>query len=141
MPAPGDWANTLATMPIVHIHIARGWSLERRRALMSGVHAALVEAFRIPPQDSNQLLQEHEPEHLVSTKGPDFTLVEITAFAGRSLEAKRTLYAAIARNLEKDAGIPRGSVMVVLREAPLENWGIRGGQAACDVELGFKVDV
>jgi hypothetical protein len=29
----------------------------------------------------------------------------------------------------------------MLREIPKENWGIRGGQAACDVELGFKVEV
>jgi len=29
----------------------------------------------------------------------------------------------------------------MLREITAENWGIRGGQAACDVDLGFKVDV
>ena len=28
-----------------------------------------------------------------------------------------------------------------MAEPALENWGIRGGQAACDVELGFKIDV
>ncbi|RYY36432.1 MAG: hypothetical protein EOP46_06440, partial [Sphingobacteriaceae bacterium] len=26
-------------------------------------------------------------------------------------------------------------------EIPKENWGIRGGQAGCDVELGFKIEV
>lgn len=31
--------------------------------------------------------------------------------------------------------------MIVLHEVPSENWGIRGGQAACDVSLGFKIDV
>ena len=31
--------------------------------------------------------------------------------------------------------------MVVLNEQPLENWGIRGGQAASDVSLGFQVKV
>jgi phenylpyruvate tautomerase PptA (4-oxalocrotonate tautomerase family) len=43
-------------------------------------------------------------------------------------------------NLEA-LGIPRDHVKIVLREIPRENWGIRGGQAGCDVELGFKVDV
>jgi phenylpyruvate tautomerase PptA (4-oxalocrotonate tautomerase family) len=37
--------------------------------------------------------------------------------------------------------IPRDHVKILLREIPPENWGIRGGRAACDVELGFKVDV
>lgn len=29
----------------------------------------------------------------------------------------------------------------LLREIPKENWGIRGGQAGCDVELDFKIEV
>jgi hypothetical protein len=29
------------------------------------------------------------------------------------------------------------SVLIEVRQ----NWGIRGGQAGCDVELGFKIDV
>nr|WP_238326414.1 tautomerase family protein [Desulfuromonas acetoxidans] len=61
-------------------------------------------------------------------------------FAGRSLDAKRSLYQAIVNNLEP-FGIPKSHVKIMLREITAENWGIRGGQAACDVELGFKVDV
>jgi phenylpyruvate tautomerase PptA (4-oxalocrotonate tautomerase family) len=38
-------------------------------------------------------------------------------------------------------GIPPDHVLVLLDEVPRENWGIRGGRAACDVDLGFKVDV
>ena len=39
------------------------------------------------------------------------------------------------------AGVAKDRVLVVLNEPALENWGIRGGQAACDVQLGFKIDV
>jgi hypothetical protein len=38
-------------------------------------------------------------------------------------------------------GIPADHVTIVLRESALQNWGIRGGQAACDVDLGFEVTV
>jgi phenylpyruvate tautomerase PptA (4-oxalocrotonate tautomerase family) len=38
-------------------------------------------------------------------------------------------------------GIPADHILILLRESPLENWGIRGGQAACDVDLGFQVNV
>nr|WP_212749443.1 hypothetical protein [Acinetobacter lwoffii] len=40
-----------------------------------------------------------------------------------------------------EIGIPADHILIHLRESALENWGIRGGQAACDVDLGFKVDV
>ncbi len=128
-------------MPIVHVHVRAGRPAAERKAILDGGHAALVEAFRIPERDRNQLLHAHAPEDFESSRGPQFTLVEATVFPGRSLDAKRRLYAAIVRNLQAGAGIPPEAVMVVLHEPPLENWGIRGGQAATDVQLGFEVKV
>jgi hypothetical protein len=32
-------------------------------------------------------------------------------------------------------------VAITLREIATENWDIRGGRAACDVDLGFEVEV
>ncbi len=40
-----------------------------------------------------------------------------------------------------EPGIPRDHVTIVLRESETENWGIRGGQAAFDIDLGFNVNV
>ena len=53
---------------------------------------------------------------------------------------KRALYRGIVEKLE-GLGVPRDHVKILLRELPKENWGIRGGQAACDLELGFKIEV
>jgi phenylpyruvate tautomerase PptA (4-oxalocrotonate tautomerase family) len=128
-------------MPIVHIHVRAGRTAGEKQALLDGVHAALVEAFRIPEGDRNQILHEHAAEHFESHRGPASTLVELTVFPGRSADAKRLLYAAIVRNLERAPGIPPASVLVVLHEPPLECWGVRGGKAACDVDLGFTVQV
>jgi len=64
----------------------------------------------------------------------------VDCFAGRSAEAKRRLYGEITGRLEP-LGIPRDHVSITLRESAAENWGIRGGQAACDVDLGFNVKV
>ena len=111
---------------------------------MEAVHAALREAFKILPTDRNVRLVVHEPHRFACP--PDrphpelYTHVSIDAFAGRSLDAKRALYRAIVANLGR-LGIPADHVKILLRELPRENWGIRGGQAGCDVELGFKVDV
>jgi hypothetical protein len=50
------------------------------------------------------------------------------------------LYKTIVTNLAV-LGIPVDHVKIVLRDIPKENFGIRGGKAGCDVELGYKIDV
>jgi len=131
-------------MPSVLIEVRKSYAPEQETALMEAVHAALVSAFRILPTDRNVRLVAHEPHRFACP--PDlaqpelYTHVSIDAFAGRSVDAKRALYRAIVENLAA-LGIPRDHVKILLRELPRENWGIRGGQAAIDVELGFKVDV
>ena len=131
-------------MPSVLIEVRKRYRQEEEIALMEAVHAALREAFGILSHDKNIRLVVHEPHRFAcppDREKPEFyTHISIDAFAGRSLDAKRNLYMAIVKNLEP-FGIPKNHVKILLREIPKENWGIRGGQAGCDVELGFKVDV
>jgi len=131
-------------MPSVVIEVRTNRAREQETALMEAVHAALMSAFRILPRDRNVRLMVHEPHRFAcppQLAQPElYTHVTIDAFAGRSLDAKRALYRAIVENLGA-LGVPKDHVKILLRELPRENWGIRGGQAACDVELGFKVDV
>jgi phenylpyruvate tautomerase PptA (4-oxalocrotonate tautomerase family) len=131
-------------MPWALIEVRRQWSREEETAIIDAVHAALVAAFRIPAKDKHVRLQVHEPHrfaHPPTLAEPEYaTLVSVDCFAGRSVEAKRRLYGEIVDRLEP-LGIPRDHVSITLRESPTENWGIRGGQAACDVDLGFNVKV
>jgi phenylpyruvate tautomerase PptA (4-oxalocrotonate tautomerase family) len=60
-------------------------------------------------------------------------------FSGRSVDAKRRLYAALVSELGV-FGIAPSDLKVVLHDVPRENWGL-GGKAAVDIELGFKVEV
>jgi phenylpyruvate tautomerase PptA (4-oxalocrotonate tautomerase family) len=131
-------------VPSVLIEVRRSYTQEQEVAIMEAVHAALRHAFKILPGDRNVRLVAHEPHRFAcppAREKPDlYTHVSIDAFAGRSLQAKRALYRAIVENLER-LDIPRDHVKILLREIPRENWGIRGGQAGCDVELGFDVEV
>jgi phenylpyruvate tautomerase PptA (4-oxalocrotonate tautomerase family) len=127
-------------MPIVHVHILAGRPPAQKKALLDGIHSALVEAFKIPEQDRHQILHEHAAEHFDSADGR-FTAIELTVFPGRSLEAKRKLYQLIVENLERAPGIPPASVLITLHEPPPQSWGVRGGKAGTDITLGFKVDV
>jgi phenylpyruvate tautomerase PptA (4-oxalocrotonate tautomerase family) len=127
-------------MPIVHVHLRAGRSTAQKKAILDGLHAAFVEALRIQPEDRNQLVHELPPEHFEARYGPDTVFVEASLFAGRSPEAKRQLYRLAVDNLER-AGVRREAILIVLHDPPLENWGIRGGQSAADVKLGYAIDV
>ena len=111
---------------------------------MDAVHSALRDAFQILPGDRTIRLFVHEPHRFAcqpSREHPEaYTHISSDAFGGRSLAAKRMLYRSIVEGLEP-LGIPRHHVTILIREITRENWGIRGGQAACDVDLGFKIDV
>jgi|SRR5581483_4079587 len=131
-------------MPHVLIETRRESSEAEETALIDAVHGALIRAFRIPEDDRHLRLLCHSPHRFAVPPGlaqPDrFTQISVDAFAGRSLDAKRALYSEIVASLEP-LGIPPDHVSILVRDAPRENWGIRGGQAASDVELGFDVDV
>jgi phenylpyruvate tautomerase PptA (4-oxalocrotonate tautomerase family) len=129
-------------MPLVRIEIVKGRPLEERRRLFQAVHDALVEAFRIPDDDRTQRIVEHEPENfeIPPESSNRYTLIEITAFPGRSTEAKRNLYRALVQRL-KEIAIDPMDVSVVLLEPALESWGVRGGRSAADADLGFSLDV
>ncbi len=129
-------------MPLVRIDVRRGRSPSEKKALLEAVHAALVEVLKIPDDDRTQRLCEHSPEdfEIPPTRTDRFTLVEITMFPGRSMTAKRHLYQAIVRNLAP-LGIAPSDIFIVLHEPAMENWGVRGGLPASEVNVGFKVDV
>ena len=131
-------------MPHALIEVRRRWSDEEEIAIMDAVHGALVSAFRIPAGDKHVRLVEHQPHRCAAPptlRQPELlTLVTIDCFAGRSVDAKRHLYKEIVERLEP-MGIPGDHVSILLRDSPTQNWGIRGGRAACDIDLGFDIDV
>lgn len=131
-------------MPAISIDVRKKYSTEQEINLMNAVHKALVSAFKIPEHDRVIRLFVHEAHRFQcpsdKTQPEFFTQISIDCFAGRSIEAKRNLYRDITTNLV-NFGIPADHILILLREISTENWGIRGGQAACDVNLGFEVKV
>ena len=131
-------------MPAVQIEVRQHYDFETELAFIDAVHLALVEAFKIPLEDRNIRFIVHEPHRFQCPSDKSqpelFTVISIDCFAGRSLNAKRNLYQAIVRNLSA-LSVPADYINILLREIPIENWGIRGGQAACDVSLGFSIGV
>lgn len=129
-------------MPDVLVEVRGFWLGKKKSRFLEAIHMALVEVFYTPDEDKVLRMAERAPDDFVIPRGmgAKFTRIEITMFAGRSIEAKRALYMAIVRNLQP-FGVPPTDVKIVLLEVPAENVGMRGGKAACDVELGYEIRV
>lgn len=129
-------------MPLVTVTMIKGKSKGFRKSILDVVHSSLVTAFKIPDHDRNQRIIEIDPDNyeFPSGKTVNYMTIEMTVFPGRSIEAKRTLYKEIVTGL-KALDIPSDDILIVLKEPPLQNWGIRGGYPANEVDIGFKLDV
>jgi len=129
--------------PLVKIEIRKGFSSEYKKAILDGVHQALVDALGIPDSDRFQRIYELDKEDFECPpdRSQTVTMIQITMFPGRSFEAKKELYQNIIQNLGENPGIDGNDIMIILLEPPMENWGIRGGKPASEVDFEFKIDV
>jgi len=102
---------------------------------MNAVHAALVTAFGVEPDDKNVMLMVHLPHRFMCPPDRDeaerYTNITVVGHASRPIEAKRRFYAAIVDNLEA-LGIPRNCSLIQLHELPPEDIAIRGGHPMTD---------
>ncbi|UXH78638.1 tautomerase family protein [Roseateles amylovorans] len=110
--------------------------------MIDALHEAMKEALGVPDDDHDIRYQEHRAAHcrVPGGKTAEYLLVMVHMFPGRSLQAKRALYRAIVRRFS-EVGLPAAEINILLNAPPLEDFGLRGGQAACDLDLGFKVDL
>lgn len=129
--------------PLVKIEIRKGKGAEYKKAILDGVHQALVDALKIPDSDRFQRIYELDKDDFECPpdRTDDITMIQITMFPGRSFEAKKNLYQNIVMNLAENPGIGGNDIVIILLEPPIDNWGIRGGQPASEVDLGFKIDI
>jgi phenylpyruvate tautomerase PptA (4-oxalocrotonate tautomerase family) len=123
-------------MPLVRIALRKGTSSEFRRAVGSSIHRAMVESIKIPEQDKFQVITEHDesgliydPSYLGISRTDGVILIQITLNAGRTVEARKALYARIAQLLRESPGVRPEDVFVSLVEVPKENWSFGNGLA------------
>jgi phenylpyruvate tautomerase PptA (4-oxalocrotonate tautomerase family) len=123
-------------MPLVRIDVLPGRTPEQLRAIADGVHRALIEAIGIPEADRFQVISQNtrdsllfDPGYLGIRRTEGVVFVQITMSSGRTLEQKKALFAAIARNLATDPGVRPEDVFVNLVEVAKENWSFGNGIA------------
>ncbi|MDO1582616.1 tautomerase family protein [Rhizobium oryzicola] len=128
-------------MPATRIETRRGWIGDRRLEVIEAVQRGLLAGLQIPDHDRCVRLIEYEDDTMISppNRGEKYLVIEITLFAGRSLDAKRRLYASIAKELAA-FDVPTDDIKVILIEVEPVNWGLRGVPAN-EIDLGYKINV
>jgi hypothetical protein len=102
-------------MALIRVEIREGWSREEKARLLDAIHAAAVDALRIPYEDRMQILTEHAAEafELPPDKSGRFILVEVTMSAGWPIGSERRLKRAVVTNVGR-LGISPSDVLIVL---------------------------
>lgn len=125
-------------MPTVKVELRKGKDKETLLKIRDSIMDANVEALQLPEDDRNIRVIEYDPDFF-QMKAPNEILIEISLFAGRTKETKKKLYRTIVEKVSPL--IDKEKFLIFLNEQPLENWGVRGGFSADEIDLGFKVDV
>ncbi len=129
-------------MPLVEISILNNRTPEMKKQIFKLIHSTMRETLKIPANDINFRFHEFTKDNFIfpPERSENYILLEFTLFKGRSLDAKRSLYKNIIENLAS-INIDPLDVFIVLHDVEMENWGIRGGIPASEINLGFEVKV
>lgn len=113
----------------------------RKRAISDALHACVTDALGLPADKRFHRFIGLEPEDFVfpPDRSSAYTIIEISLFAGRTVETKKALIRAIFARFEAELGIAPRDVEITIHETPRENWGIRG-QPGDELALNYRVE-
>ena len=117
-------------MPIVRVNMLKGRSPEYMKTVLDCIHQGLVDSIGIEDWDRFQRVMEYERDdfEFPSFKTEAFMIIEIDLFPGRTKEQKKDLIESVTNLLNEKLSIEPSDVFIVIKEPPLENWGIGGKQ-------------
>lgn len=113
-----------------------------KKRLSEVIHGCVVEALRLPPDKRFHRFfpLKREDFYFPADRSEGYTIIEISLFEGRSVEAKKNLIRLLFERLEKELGLTSHDVEITLFETPKCNWGIRGVPGD-ELTVNYKVDV
>lgn len=114
----------------------KGRSAKEKTVILDQIYLAMRETFDVPEDDRFMILTEHEPDDfsfgqsfMNIARSNGLVIIQLTVSNTRTTETKKTLFGAIARRLENEAGIRQEDVFINLVEATRDNWSFGNGVA------------
>ena len=110
--------------------------------LSDAIHDCVIEALALPRDKRFHRFFSLDADSFVfpADRSARYTIIEISMFEGRSVEAKKRLIALLFSRLHQDLGMAPNDVEITITETPRTNWGIRG-QPGDELGLTYSVNV
>jgi len=113
-----------------------------KQALSDSIHVSVMNALKYPPEKRFHRFLALEPDDFVfpNDRTEQYTIIEISMFEGRTIEAKKTLIKELYKNINDACGIDDNDIEITIFETPKDNWGIRG-MPGDELTINYKVNV
>lgn len=106
------------------------------------IHSCVVDAFQMPMDKRFHRFFPMDTDDFYYAPGRTsrYTIIEISMFEGRSVEAKKEVIKLLFRRIENTCEISQQDVEITITETPKSNWGIRG-LPGDELDLNYKINV
>ena len=113
-----------------------------REKLSHIIHSCMVEALALPADKKFHRFfpMERDNFYFASGRTEAYTIIEISMFEGRTVEAKKQLINLLFERLNRELNLSSQDVEITIFETPQHNWGIRG-LPGDELSLNYKVNV
>lgn len=123
-------------MPLARINLSKDASPEAVRAIGDVIYDAMVQFANVPKDDRFQIVTRHAADELIYPADgylgisytPGIVMIQVTWNAGRSTDAKKAFYRAVADGIHAKTGIRKEDVWINLVEVDRENWSFGNGE-------------
>ena len=128
-------------MSQVKIYGLREYLNPIKTQLSDVIHACVVEALQYPPDKrAHRFFPLDATDFFYPSGRTDrYTIVEISMFEGRSVEAKKQLIRLLFERVQQFEISPQ-DLEITIFETPTHNWGFRGLPGDEHI-LNYKIDV
>ncbi|MCM3443416.1 tautomerase family protein [Metabacillus halosaccharovorans] len=113
-----------------------------KERLSDVIHSCMVDALQFPSEKKFHRFfpMDKEDFYYASGRTEAYTVIEVSMFEGRKIEAKKQLINLLFERINRDLNISPQDIEITIFETPKHNWGIRG-LPADELTLNYKVDI
>lgn len=122
-------------MPLVHIHLRKGKTSKYIKDLRDGIHQALQNAWKIPPNDRFQMVSEYKKDHFYfdktiwGVKRSDNLIAIYITSSPRTEAMKKKLYRELVKVLGESPKVRKEDIFVTIVTVGREDWSFGNGIA------------
>lgn len=122
-------------MPLLRFDLIEGRTPSELQTLLDAAHRAMLAAFKVPPGDRYQIVNEHRASHMIIEdtglgipRTRNVVFLQVTT-RPRGKDLKQTFYKLLVAELEQSCGIAPSDVVVSMVSNTDEDWSFGLGRA------------